>query len=211
MDHASRSAKNAAARRIAVVTSMGSSGHLTASQTNQQWSQRYALLGRTYTGWITPACGWRTHFDHLVGPGDDRRRDFECERSWAPLPHALKIPVVYFFAPCRAHAPNGHATLAPTSALNSRRLIVFPPAEPLYSFAPSRNRVRKFLIDFDQQQLLLLLLLCACGQRACVVRHVQARTMHAHAWIWLVEKAGLLTPFGAMDRCAAAIAPAACR
>jgi len=68
-----------------------------------------------------------------------------------------------------------------------------------------------FLIDFDQRQLLLLLLLCACRQRACVVHHVHSKAIHAHAWIWLVEEAGLLTAVRTMDRCAAAIARAACR
>ena len=74
--------------------------------------------------------------------------------------------------------------------------------------ASSRNRVG--LIDYDQQQLLLLLL-CACGQRACVVHHVHVEAMHAHAWIWLVEEAPACSPRPTMDRCAAAIAPAACR
>jgi hypothetical protein len=37
-------------------------------------------LGRTCTGWIAPACGWRTLFDHLVGAGEHRGRQIEAER-----------------------------------------------------------------------------------------------------------------------------------
>jgi hypothetical protein len=32
--------------------------------------------------------------------------------------------------------------------------------------------------------------------RACVVHHVHGEAMHARAWIWLVENAGLLTAVG---------------
>ena len=64
---ASRSAKNAAARRIAVVTSMASSGHLTASQTNPQGSQRYPLLGPDLHRQDRTSLRLAHLFDHLVG------------------------------------------------------------------------------------------------------------------------------------------------
>src|SRR6516164_256260 len=37
-------------------------------------------LGRTFTGWIAPACGWRTSFDHLVGDGEHAWAHFDAER-----------------------------------------------------------------------------------------------------------------------------------
>src|SRR5262245_63297209 len=36
-------------------------------------------LGRSSTGWIAPACGWRTHSIHLVGAAEQRRRHREAE------------------------------------------------------------------------------------------------------------------------------------
>src|SRR5580704_11413369 len=63
---ASRSAKNAAARRIAVVTSMASSGHLTASQTNPQGPQRYPLLGPDLHRLDRTSLRLAHLFDHLV-------------------------------------------------------------------------------------------------------------------------------------------------
>jgi hypothetical protein len=36
-------------------------------------------LGRTSTGWIAPVFAWRTHSIHLVGAGEQRRRDFKTE------------------------------------------------------------------------------------------------------------------------------------
>ncbi len=42
-------------------------------------------LGRTFTGWIAPACGWRTYSIHLIG----------AESSVGDHPHqigGIKIP-----------------------------------------------------------------------------------------------------------------------
>ena len=37
-------------------------------------------LGRTCTGWIAPACGWRTLLDHLVGAREQCGRHGQAER-----------------------------------------------------------------------------------------------------------------------------------
>jgi hypothetical protein len=38
-------------------------------------------LGRTFTGWIAPACGWRTLFDHLVRCRKQGSGHIDADRS----------------------------------------------------------------------------------------------------------------------------------
>jgi hypothetical protein len=37
-------------------------------------------LDRTFTGWIAPACGWRTLLDHLVGAAEQQQGNHDPER-----------------------------------------------------------------------------------------------------------------------------------